>query len=60
MGWIGWAALYTGGAAVTAAFNVGSLVLSGGIVTRPSAIIRNAVIWPLMLPFLIVDWVANG
>jgi hypothetical protein len=59
--WLAWGGvIYAAGSGGTAIFNAGSLILSGGIITRPSAIVRNAVLWPIMLPYLIVDWTKNS
>jgi len=60
MSWLAWAAIYGVGAIGTALFNAGTLLFSGGVITYPLAILRNAILWPLMLPFLIVDWLANS
>lgn len=56
--WIGIA--YGAGAIATGLFNVGTLILSGGMVTRPGIILRNAILWPIMLPVLILDWLKNS
>lgn len=45
--------LYIVGVIFMAWFNVGILV--GGI-TYPWAIVRNALLWPICLPLLIVLW----
>jgi hypothetical protein len=56
MSWIAWSVIYALGAVVTGVFNYAILIY----ITRPLAIMRNAILWPIMLPYLIVDWVANG
>lgn len=40
------------GVPIGGALNVLMLLGSGGFVTRPLAILRNAILWPVMLPFL--------
>ncbi len=44
------AALYGCGAVGTAVYNLHSIVF----ITRPGAILRNTVFWPVFLPLLIV------
>lgn len=41
------------------AINVGLLVGSGGFVTRPGAIVRNGILWPVMLPLVIGMFIAE-
>ncbi len=33
--------------------NIWLLIGSGGIVTRPDVIVRNGILWPVMLPLVI-------
>lgn len=52
--------VYATGVPVTWVFNVYILLGSGGIILSPWAIFRNGLLWPLMLPFLIVVWWGEG
>lgn len=55
MSWLAWGGIYAGGAVVTGVVNLGMLVY----VTYPPAIVRNAILWPVMLPVLLVDYAVH-
>ena len=42
------------------AVNVALLIGSGGFVTRPGAIVRNGLLWPIMLPVVIGMFIAES
>lgn len=47
--------IYCVGAVLTGLFNIVTLTS----ITYPLSILRNAILWPLVLPRLFTDWLAD-
>ncbi len=50
-----WIAVYIVGALSTAAFNLSRLVY----IESPLSIVRNALLWPVCLPVLLILWIGE-
>lgn len=57
--WLWLLIIYGIGIPISGALNVIMLVGSGGYVSYPMAIVRNAFLWPIMLPVLVGMWIQS-